>query len=222
MRGDEKLRIFSPAEVERGEVEHGHVAREEAFGEHLDSLRQVLDWSVEFLVSGHPSLGRSGPVCPYTQPSLRKDLFLLALPANGAGGAQLTDAVARLREWYEKLATDLDADEQELLTLLMVLPELDRTDSTELDALQFAAKDEFVADGLMLGQFHPLCEEPGLWNEDFRPLRSPVPLLAVRRLLVFDLPFLIGADRHLTDYLQRFAPGIPARMRDQLVSRVVS
>ncbi|MER5889411.1 DUF6875 domain-containing protein [Streptomyces sp. NPDC001941] len=210
MRGDEMLRIWTPREIEAG---HDVPAPD------LLPLRQVLSWSREFLVSGHPELGRTGPVCPYTQPSLRKDLFLLAVPSATGG---LGDAVAHLRVWYEKLAVDLSAEERELLTLLMVLPTLDPTDSAELDALQGAAKDEFVADGLMIGQFHPVCEEPGLWNEEFRPLRSPVPLLAVRRLLVFDLPFLVGADRHLSSYLERFAPAIPTRIRDQLVSRVVA
>ncbi|MEU1893557.1 DUF6875 domain-containing protein [Streptomyces pristinaespiralis] len=212
MRGDETLRIYSPSEVEQDMVPP----------EHAGPLREVLEWSREFLVSGHPALGRSGPVCPYTQPSLRRDLFLLAVPAAGTDRAGLADAVAHLRVWYEKLAVDLDTEERELLTLLMVLPRLDRTDSAPLDALQRAAKDEFVAEGLMIGQFHPVCAEPGLWNEDFRPLRSPVPLLAVRRLLVFDLPFLVNTDLHLSHYLRQFAPGIPARMRDELVSRVVS
>ncbi|MFI9724177.1 DUF6875 domain-containing protein [Streptomyces sp. NPDC052396] len=204
-----KLRVWSASEVAAGRVP----------AESLAPLRQVLDWSGEFLVQGHSSLGRTGPVCPYTQPSLRKDLFLLALPSHDAS---LPEAVAQLRTRYEELADGLDEAERELLTLLMVLPELDPTDSTELDALQAAAKDEFVAAGLMIGQFHPVCEEPGLWNKDFRPLRSPVPLLAIRQLLVFDLPFLVNTDRHLAQYLQRFAPGIPTRMRDQLVNRLAA
>lgn len=213
MRGDETLRIYSASEVEGGAVP----------AEHLGPLRQVLEWSREFLVSGHPALGRSGPVCPYTQPSLRRDLFLLAVPAAaGPGEGHLSDAVTHLRVWFEKLSVDLEAEEQELLTLLMVLPDLDPADSAPLDALQRAAKDEFVGEGLMIGQFHPVCAEPGLWNEEFRPLRSPVPLLAVRRLLVFDLPFLVNTGLHLSHYLRQFAPGIPTRMRDELVSRVVS
>lgn len=210
MRGDERLLIWSPEEIDAGRVAHRH----------LPELRRVLDWSRRVLVSGHPELGRTGPVCPYTQPSLRKGLFLLALLA-GDGGTP-AEAVAGLRYWYERLAAGLGEEDRELLTVLMLLPGLDPADSTELDEVQRAAKDSFVADGLMIGQFHPVCDEPGLWNEDFRPLRAPVPLLAVRRLLVFDLPFLVGADRHLDAYLQRFAPEIPARVRDQLVNRVVS
>ncbi|MFI5756093.1 DUF6875 domain-containing protein [Streptomyces sp. NPDC051569] len=209
MRGDERIAFWSAGEVARGEVPASHQS----------SLREVLRWSSDFLVAGHPELGRTGPVCPYTQPSLRKELFHLAVPAGPEGG-DLSSAVDSLRAWHERLSAGLEDDDRELLTLLLVLPEFDRTDSAELDELQRKAKDEFVAAGLMIGQFHPVCEEPGLWNTAFRPLRAPLPLLAVRKLLVFDLPFLLGDDLHLDHYLRRFAPAIPARVRDQLVSRV--
>ncbi|MFI8345237.1 DUF6875 domain-containing protein [Streptomyces sp. NPDC085639] len=180
----------------------------------------MLVWSREFLVSSHPELGRTGPVCPYTQPSLRKELFHLAVPA--AGCEDLASAVDSLRTRHAVLSQRLTPEDRELLTILLVLPGFDPTDSVELDELQRKAKDEFVAEGLMIGQFHPVCEEPGLYNEAFRPLRSPVPLLAVRKLLVFDLPFLVGDDAHMDHYLQRFAPDLPSRIRDQLVSRVVA
>jgi hypothetical protein len=54
----------------------------------------------------------------------------------------------------------------------------------------------------------PTRRNPGLWNEDFRPLRAPVPLLAVRRMLVFDLPFLVESSSHLDAWLERFAPRV--------------
>ncbi|MFI7354078.1 DUF6875 domain-containing protein [Streptomyces avidinii] len=210
MRGDDLIQSWTAGEIARGE----------APAEHLGPLLQVLMWSREFLVSSHPELGRSGPVCPYTQPSLRKELFHLAVPA--AGCEDLASAVDSLRTRHAVLAQRLAPEDRELLTILLVLPGFDPTDSVELDELQRKAKDEFVAEGLMVGQFHPVCEEPGLYNEAFRPLRSPVPLLAVRKLLVFDLPFLVGDDLHMDHYLQRFAPDLPSRIRDQLVSRVVA
>lgn len=210
MRGDDLIQSWTAGEIARGE----------APAEHLGPLLQVLSWSREFLVSSHPELGRTGPVCPYTQPSLRKELFHLAVPA--AGCQDLSSAVDSLRTRHAVLSQPLSPDDRELLTILLVLPDFDPTDSVELDELQRKAKDEFVAEGLMVGQFHPVCEEPGLYNEAFRPLRAPLPLLAVRKLLVFDLPFLVGDDAHMDHYLQRFAPALPARIRDQLVRRVVA
>ncbi|MFF4011849.1 DUF6875 domain-containing protein [Streptomyces sp. NPDC001717] len=210
MRGDDLIQSWTAGEIARGEVP----------ADAIGPLLQVLMWSRDFLVSSHPELGRSGPVCPYTQPSLRKELFHLALPS--ADCEDLSQAVDSLRTRHATLSEPLSPDDRELLTILLVLPGFDPTDSVELDELQRKAKDEFVAEGLMIGQFHPVCEEPGLYNESFRPLRAPLPLLAVRKLLVFDLPFLVGDDSHMDHYLQRFAPEIPSRIRDQLVSRVVA
>ena len=42
----------------------------------------------------------------------------------------------------------------------------------------------------MIGQFYPGCAENGLWNPDFRPLDSPLPMLAIRHMVESDLPFL--------------------------------
>ena len=81
-------------------------------------------------------------------------------------------------------------------------------------------KDAFVRQGLMVGQFHPRSEQSGLWNEDFRPLRAPIPLLAIRRMVSSDLPFLLDSASHLSAYLDRFAPGIPSHIRRLLASRV--
>ncbi|MFE0702177.1 DUF6875 domain-containing protein [Streptomyces sp. NPDC058872] len=209
MKGDDLITSWSAAEIADGEPP----------APHREPLLRVLTWGKAFLVASHPELGRTGPVCPYTQTSLRKDLFHLALPSPGC--TDLTSAVDSLRTRYAKLAAPLCDEDRELLTILLVLPDFDPADSSELDQLQRTAKDEFVAEGLMIGQFHPVCDEPGLYNDSFRPLRAPLPLLAVRQLLVFDLPFLMSDDTHFDHYLQRFAPAIPPRIRDQLVSRVV-
>ncbi|MFD8087938.1 DUF6875 domain-containing protein [Kitasatospora sp. NPDC059722] len=200
------LRVHSAAEIDAGAgAERPEVAR-------------VLAWSRAFLTASHPDLGRTGPVCPYTQPSLRRGLFHIAT-IEGQDDGDLPALVAGLRTWYDTLLDGLtEESERELLTILLLLPHLDPADSTALDELQRKAKDDFVEQGLMIGQFHPVCEEGGLWNPAFRPLRAPVPLLAVRKLLVFDLPFLTGDETHLTHYLARFAPAMPARIRDQLVT----
>nr|WP_042186398.1 hypothetical protein [Kibdelosporangium sp. MJ126-NF4]CEL17249.1 Tryptophan 2,3-dioxygenase [Kibdelosporangium sp. MJ126-NF4]CTQ91521.1 Tryptophan 2,3-dioxygenase (EC 1.13.11.11) [Kibdelosporangium sp. MJ126-NF4] len=200
--------VWTAAEVDDGKVP----------AEYLPHVRQVLAWSRDYLVTAHPDLGRSGPVCPYTQPSLRKGLYYLA----AATTSDVSAAIDGLRAQYSALSENLSPNDQELLTILLALPHLDYADSSELDELQRGAKDEFVANGLMIGQFHPVCDEPGLWNARFKALRAPLPLLAIRKLVVFDLPFVIDTDAHAESYLERFAPGIPTRMRDQLVRRVSS
>lgn len=210
MIGDDKVLIWAPGEIDDGTVPAAH----------LPYVREILAWVRRYLVSPHPELGRNGPVCPYTQPSLHRGLLYLAALAD-LSGADISEAVGGLRLWYERLlATVPSTADQELLTILLVLPQLDFHDSTELDEVQRLAKDRFVSEGLMIGQFHPVCAAPGLWNPNFKALRAPVPLLAVRKLLVFDMPFLMDTGVHAESYLRRFAPDIPPRIRDQLVSRL--
>lgn len=211
MIGDNAVSLWTAAEVHDGAVP----------AHQLPHLREILAWAGEYLVSSHPALGRKGPVCPYTLASLQGGLFYLASPADGSDDTDVLGAVESLRSWYEKISSGIAPDDRELLTILLVLPRLDHHDPTTLDDLQREAKDNFVADGLMIGQFHPVCDQPGLWNADFKALRAPVPLLAIRRLVVFDLPFLVDSTAHAGSYLRRFAPDIPPRVRDLLAERVV-
>ena len=70
----------------------------------------------------------------------------------------------------------------------------------------------------MLGEFHNRTETPGLHNPQFRPLRSPIPLLAIRFMVESDLPFLKNTDdislrvRYLKAYLKQFDKGEKKQM----------
>jgi hypothetical protein len=181
-------------------------------------LHRIATWATEFLNTPHRDLGRRGPVCPYTRQSLENRTFLLGQ----VRGPEIAPAVELYREWFVELLEQTAEERRHLLTILVVLPDLDRSDAGPLDEVQARLKDAFVRDGLMVGQFHPRCEQSGLWNEDFRPLRAPVPLMAIRRMVSSDLPFLLGSAGHLSAYLSRFAPGIPGHVRRLLVSKVAA
>jgi hypothetical protein len=77
---------------------------------------------------------------------------------------------------------------------LLVFPSL-TANGTEgaaiVDQVQIRLKPFFVETGLMLGEFHSANQSPGLRNPAFRPLRSPIPMLAIRHMVESDLPFLI-------------------------------
>ncbi|TDU87571.1 hypothetical protein EV138_1095 [Kribbella voronezhensis] len=186
----------------------------------IQTLQIVADWSQKFLVNGHPDLGRTGPVCPFTRPSIDRNLFYLACRETEASIEDLAEEVLEYKDWHAELAVSLNEKEKQLLTILVALPFFDPNNSTELDRLQAVLKDDFVTQGLMVGQFHPACEQPGLWNDGFRPLVAPVPLLAIRYMVPFDLPFLVGSPHHLEAYLAQFAPMIPSRVRDDLIKRL--
>ena len=42
-------------------------------------MKAIIDWAHSYLCQSHVDLGREGPVCPYTQSSLERRLFLLTV-----------------------------------------------------------------------------------------------------------------------------------------------
>jgi hypothetical protein len=56
----------------------------------------------------------------------------------------------------------------------------------------------------MIGYMFADNEAPGLWNPDFRPLRAPMPVLAVRHLVEQDAPFAARHPLLMAPYLARF------------------
>jgi hypothetical protein len=168
------------------------------------ALRATVAWSRAFLLPGHPALGRDGPVCPFTKTAMERDLFLLACPNIRNDVGSMTNIMLRYRDWYRQCAGALDERTRAYLTFLVLFPRVDHMDASEFDALQARLKDNFVEEGLMIGQFHPACDQPGIWNETFRPLRSPVPLLAIRAMVRYDLPFLVEKSSHVEAYRRYF------------------
>ncbi|MBT2385103.1 DUF6875 domain-containing protein [Streptomyces sp. ISL-11] len=142
-----------------------------------------------------PDLGRRGAVCPFVPLSQRLDLirFALADPPAGDEGA-LTAAVAALKAHW--LAMEPVGGQHTIdKTIVLVLAE---APAEVVVRVHDRAKPEFVADGMMLGEFFPGHPGPGLHNPDFRPLHSDTPLLVARSMVANDLPFLTQ-DRYPPD-----------------------
>lgn len=178
--------------------------------EDLDAVQVALDWARDFLSAPHEGLGRKGPVCPYIRHSFdERLLFVTCRPEGSCNDPELADSVRAARHWFGHLQSRAPVGSEHLVTIVVVLPRIDRSASIELDALHRSLKDEFVAEGLMIGQFHPECQARGLWSADFRPLQAPVPLLAIREMVPSDLPFLVGSVQHANVYFERYALGHP-------------
>ena len=188
----------------------------------LAAVERALDWARTFLTRPNPAIGRNGPVCPYLKDSFdHHHLFVSCRPDSDCGDHSLRIELLDEVTTFAELQDQVPDKERHLVAMLIVLPHVDPTSAEPLDELRAELKSRFVERGLMIGQFHPLCEAPGLWRDDFRPLQSPVPLLAVREMVSSDLPFLMNDPEHAATYFPLFAPGIPAHLRRHLVSRLV-
>jgi hypothetical protein len=89
--------------------------------------------------------------------------------------------------------------------LIYVLPDLPEHSWTLLDQGHEAAKPGLAEDGLMLGQFHPHCDEPAARNSAFLVARSPIPMLAMRNMSLHDILFLDRDARTFRAYDKRFS-----------------
>ncbi|MBD2530990.1 hypothetical protein H6G97_15945 [Nostoc flagelliforme FACHB-838] len=179
--------------------------------EDLPYLIEIMEWVKNFLGRPHPKLGRTGAVCPFVPHSLKSNSIRLAvIHTKHLYPEQLEKIVERYRDIF----LEMDVKGQELAinkAFLLIFPDIHIEDAPkQIDSIQQKLKPLFVESGLMIGEFHKRNESPGLHNPNFRPLRSPIPLLAIRFMVEADLPFLQSpADphlriRYLEAYLKRF------------------
>jgi hypothetical protein len=153
-------------------------------------LAEALGWVRSFLAQPHPDLGRTGPVCPFVPVALELDTIWCGLVTGAEPDpAYLAAAIGEYRELFLELEPR-QLPEALNKAILIVFPNLGPEGASAVDEVQRELKPRFVEAGLMLGEFHAANESPGLRNPDFRPLRSPVPMLAIRNMVESDLPFL--------------------------------
>jgi hypothetical protein len=200
------LFLLSANEIEQG-VPTGCVQS------HWTQFQQVVNWARTYLCQPHAELGRPGSVCPYVEMSLKQGHFwLTAYPGCRPTPTEIAAIAARYREWFLEL-NPISGKETEHKAILILFPDLPPDEAPSIiDGGQAALKAEFVARGLMIGQFHASCDYPALWNRQFHPLRSPVPLLAIRYMVPTDAPFLMKEPGALDVYLRRFGADVPSRL----------
>jgi hypothetical protein len=184
----------------------------ERLGADLPVLERVDRWCHEFLMRPNPELGRSGPVCPYMPKAmgLNRVAFVVVRTA-GRTDDEVDAVIAQFRRVFLAMEP-ISGPESLEKAILIILPDVSEEDAPVMvDETHRRLKAEFVASGLMIGKFHPANGQGGLHNPGFRPLRSPIPLLAIRHMVDSDLPFLNRSEdpvpdriKFLESYEQRF------------------
>jgi hypothetical protein len=157
-----------------------------------DALCEIGNWVRNYLAMPHRDLGRPGTVCPFVPEALELDtIWLTVAHTSRAEREQVEKVVAGGVELFLEL--EPRAGEASLFKALLILfPRIGEEEAADfIDAVQRKLKPLFVERGLMLGEFHRHNATPGLYNYAFNPLRSPVPMLAIRSMVESDLIFLM-------------------------------
>jgi heptaprenyl diphosphate synthase len=186
-------------------------------------LAVVVEWLREYVSKPAKEVGRTGPVCPFVPPALddnavRFDFFY---DLDCREPERLRSVVVDLLHEFEATAAPPNRAGTSLASMVIVLPDTDAQGWAAIDALYPELKDVAIELGLMIGQFHPNCDERAVRNPAFPVSRSPVALLAVRRIAPHDVLFLHDDPRWFTAYEKRFGTNVRAgKVRDKLMRQL--
>jgi len=172
-------------------------------------LKSFSDWAYDFLSKPHAELGRDGIVCPFTPGAIRNNTFWVCPMTDEKLTKQ--DILNKINELRDKFLTLEPIKGYDRYFKTIVIPFFSDEISALVDEIQKEQKIYFIEKGLMIGQFYQGCQESGLWNPDFRPLVSPIPLLAIRFMVSSDINFLVNDISHFKCYLKYHKKNIPER-----------
>lgn len=191
---------------------HGYKDRAER------DLQALTIWLREYISRPHPELGRKGPICPFVPVALNADAvaYHLQYEITGKDPDELREVLAHHLQRLP--ATGANWQEASLDSLIVALPDMVQEGWGVLDDVHAQLKDFAVERGLMIGQFHPGCDERSVRNDGFSVSRSPIPLLAVRHMSSHDILFLHERPHWFAEYRSRFqADHAHGQIRDPLI-----
>jgi hypothetical protein len=193
---------------------------------HVDECRSLVDaWLREYVSVADRRVGRSGPVCPFIPRALAEHAVdtRIRYDLDGSSEPVLDDELrAEIREFGEAGRPPNNSGVL-LESRLIVMPRMGRAGWDCLDTVYAYLKDFAVESGLMIGQFHPRCDERAVRNPDFRVSVAPVAMLAIRHMAPHDILFLHDSGQWFKEYDLRFGSHFQrGRIRDSLLLSLYS
>lgn len=188
---------------------------------HLQIANELHEWSVQYLVADNPNIQRPLPgsqaTCPFVAGSLENNSFYMVFhPEVNGHNEELIEQI--MVHYIEQFIAMQPCEPTKLLlkALLVVFPELSKGDAHILDIVHPRIKPQFVKEGLMVGQFHPNCNERGIHNRAYRVSVAPYPLIAMRHMALHDIVFLGRDATYFPYYNARFGDKFrePERLKD--------
>ncbi|WP_404979060.1 DUF6875 domain-containing protein [Bosea sp. BE125] len=179
-------------------------ARSRCAGQTGTALSILLGWVESYLMSAHADLGRTGAVCPFTRQAAKLDTVRLSI--SDAGPEDEEAVFTLLRDGFKALnAIPAKPAMAHFRTVIIGFPACAAPDGIAmLKRIQKRHRFYSLARNRMIGLMYADSDAPGLWNPEFRPLRAPLPVLAIRHMVEQDAPFAARHPLLLVPYLARF------------------
>jgi hypothetical protein len=166
----------------------------------------ILAWARNYVAVPHPELKRTGPICPFVQPSIELGQFTVKC-FEGILDADLR-RVRRIildeaQIFLER--TPVRGAKGKFASVVLAFPRLSPPQDAMLDRIHEQLKAHLVERyDLMTAAFHPQSSKPSISNPEFAVFRAPVPLFVIRHLDVRDVLFLGNNERAFRRYRARF------------------
>lgn len=205
------------------------LAKDPDLASSLRAYQETICYLREFLAKPHGLVGRRGPVCPFVPVSLKKSTVYISAvrTAHVEGGPETVKSeIAKMVKSFLPEFKRLEPNSGRLVAnkaVVFVFPDVANNVACRvIDEVQLECKPFFVAEGLMIGEFHRRNNACGLRNPDFYPLRTPFPSLALRHMVPSDLAFL-SPDKYapklrvkfLSSFLSNFSGVEPYETRNK-------
>jgi hypothetical protein len=184
----------------------------------LKALQAVADWTRTFIIQPHQDLGRAGPVCPFTPVALEHKALWLA-PERSAG--RRTPEIIQLVKGYQRLLLanpPLEGEGATHKAIVVVFADLPAPKAKDFFAgvLEQIGVQSFADDGLVIGPFYEGNDGTAIYNPNFRPFQSPVPLLLMRRAVVSDWKFFLNNEEWFRLWARRYGEAALDALADEL------
>lgn len=155
-----------------------------------ERLRRAWEWITEFVILPNPALGRDGDVCPYMAKAVARELVDLRQFDSSVGLGPTLDFIRdRLDELIIRSA-GTGAEKIYHTSVIVPYGSSDEELTALVDQVHRELKPAFVARSMMVGEFWPQHEAPGVHNPEFRSQASPVPMFVLRHMVLTDVNFL--------------------------------
>jgi hypothetical protein len=167
-------------------------------------LATLHRWLDTYPMNPHPELGRTGAVCPFTRMARKLDAMRVAVCRAGPDDENAAAATMG-RGWEELKTISVEPAAEQFRAVVIGFPNCGSDAGVEmLRRAQRRFKYYAVFNFRMIGFLHPFSETGGLWNPDFRPLRAPMPTIALRCMVEQDAPFIATHRLQWAPYLIKF------------------
>ena len=183
-----------------------------------NALRAVADWTRRFVVQPHPDLGRPGPVCPFTPLAIEQKTLWLA--AERSAGRSTPEVIQLIKGYQQMLLANppVDGDAASNKSIVAVFTDLPAPQAKDFfgGVLQQIGVRSYENDGLVMGPFYEGNEGTAIYNPNFRPFTSPVPLLLMRRAVISDWKFFLKDETWLGLWARRYGEAAVEALADEL------